>query len=88
MSGEHSELDDLQAAYKSAVETWIASIRREEEFASAADHSVTDIDRFEQAHFDEESMRNAAEAAKKKYEDGLRAKVSVFRVTDDRTRST
>ena len=57
-------------------------------FASAADHSVTDIDRFEQAHFDEESMRNAAEAAKKKYEDGLRAKVSVFRVTDDRTRST
>jgi hypothetical protein len=41
MSGEHPELDDLQAAYKSAVETWIASIRREEELASAADHSVT-----------------------------------------------
>ena len=78
MSSEHSELDDLQAAYKSAVETWIASIRTEEALASAADHSVTEIDRFEQAHFDEEEKRKTAKAAKKKYEDGLRTKFFGF----------
>jgi hypothetical protein len=78
MSSEHSELDDLQAAYKSAVETWITSIRREEALASAANHSVTEIDRFEQAHFDEEKMRNTAKEAKKKYEDGLRTKFFGF----------
>jgi hypothetical protein len=78
MSSEHSELDDLQAAYKSAVETWITSIRREEALASAATHSVTEIDQFEQAHFDEEDKRNMAKAAKKKYEDGLRTKFFRF----------
>jgi hypothetical protein len=78
MSSEHSELDDLQAAYKSAVETWITSIRREEALASAADYSVTEIDRFEQAHFDEEDKRNTAKAAKRKYEDGLRTKFFGF----------
>ena len=27
MSGEHPELDELQVAYKGAVEEWIAAIR-------------------------------------------------------------
>lgn len=78
MSGEHPELDELQADYKRAVDTWIASIRREEELASAADHSVTEVDQWENAHFIEEGMRNAAKAAKKKYEDALRAKFFGF----------
>ena len=78
MSGEHPELDDLQGAYKSAVETWIASIRREEALASASDHSVTEIDQWEQAHFDEEAVRNTVKAAKKKYEDALRTKFFGF----------
>jgi hypothetical protein len=78
MSGEHPELDELQAAYKSAVETWIASIRREEELASAADHSVAEIDQWEKAHFDEEDMRKAVKAAKAKYENALRAKFFGF----------
>jgi hypothetical protein len=38
MSGEHPELDSLQAAYRNAVEAWSASIRREEQLPSAADH--------------------------------------------------
>jgi hypothetical protein len=38
----------------------------------AADHSVTEIDQWEQAHFDEEEMRNTVKAAKEKYEDALR----------------
>jgi lysophospholipase L1-like esterase len=78
MNDEHPELDNLQAAYKNAVDTWIASIRREEELASAADHSVTEVDQWENAHFSEEGMRNAAKAAKKKYEDALRAKFFGF----------
>jgi hypothetical protein len=74
MSDEHPELDDLQAAYKNAIETWIASIRGEEALASAADHSVTEIDQWEKAHF----MRNTAKAAKVKYENALRAKFFGF----------
>jgi hypothetical protein len=30
MSGEHPQLDALQAAYKDAVEVWITTIRKEE----------------------------------------------------------
>ena len=78
MSGEHPELDSLRAAYKSAVESWIASIRKEEELASAADHSVTEIDQWEKANFDEEDVRNTVKAAKKKYEGALRTKFFEF----------
>jgi hypothetical protein len=77
MDSEHPELDDLQAAYKSAVEAWIASIRREETLASA-NHSMTEIDQWEQAHLDEDAMRNSVKAAKAKYEDALRAKFFGF----------
>lgn len=72
------ELDSQQIAYKNAVEAWIASIRREEALASAADHSVTEIDRWEKAHFDEDELRNAVKAAKKNYEDALRSKFFAF----------
>ena len=51
MSAEHPELDEMQAAYKSAVEAWIASIRKEEALASV-NHEVADVDAWEQAHFD------------------------------------
>ena len=78
MSGDHPELDELQAGYKNAVEAWIASIRKEEALASAADHSVTEIDQWEQAHFDEEEMRTTVKAAKEKYEDALRTKFFGF----------
>jgi hypothetical protein len=71
-------LGDLQATYKNAVEAWIASIRREETLASAADHSVTEIDQWEKAHFDEDEMRNTVKAAKRKYEDALRSKFFGF----------
>jgi hypothetical protein len=72
------ELDGLQTAYKNAVESWIASIRTEEALASAADHSVTEIDQWEKAHFDEDELRNAVKTAKKEYEDALRTKFFAF----------
>ena len=77
MSSEHPELDQLQAAYKTAVESWISAIRNEEALVSA-NHSMAEIDRWEQAHFDEDEMRNTVKAAKENYEEALRAKFFGF----------
>ncbi|HVQ66421.1 MAG TPA: hypothetical protein VMT08_02895 [Bradyrhizobium sp.] len=77
MSSEHPELDELQAAYKIAVESWISAIRNEEALVST-NHSMAEIDRWEQAHLDEDEMRNAVKAAKENYEDALRAKFFGF----------
>lgn len=59
------------------MDAWIAAIRREEALASA-NHSLTEIDQWEQAHLDEEDVRSAAKAAKARYEDALRAKFFGF----------
>jgi hypothetical protein len=77
MSGDDPELDELQAGYKNAVEAWIAAIRKEEALASV-NHSVAEVDLWEQAHFDEDEMRSAVKAAKEKYEDALRTKFFGF----------
>jgi hypothetical protein len=74
---EHPELDELQATYKNAVEAWIVAIRKEEALASV-NHDVADVDRWEEAHFEEDEMRNSVKAAKEKYEDALRAKFFGF----------
>jgi hypothetical protein len=71
MTGEHPELDELQANYKAAVEAWIAAIRKEEALVSV-NHSVAEVDKWEQAHFEEDEMRSAVKDAKAKYEDALR----------------
>jgi hypothetical protein len=77
MSGDDAELDQLQAAYRNAVEAWIATIRREEALASV-NHSVAEVDQWEQAHFEEDEMRNTVKEAKAKYEDALREKFFGF----------
>ena len=77
MAGEHPELDELQANYKAAVEAWIAAIRKEEELVSV-NHSVAEVDKWEQAHFEEDEMRSAVKDAKAKYEDALRTKFFGF----------
>jgi hypothetical protein len=77
MEVEDSELDQKQAAYKAAVEEWISAIREEEALASG-DHSAAEIDKWEEAHFREEEMRNRAKKAKKEYEDQLRERVFGF----------
>ena len=73
MEHESKDLDELQSAYHAAVEEWIAAIRQEEALA-LANHSVAQVDQWEQAHFQEEELRNKAKAAKKKYEAALRFK--------------
>ena len=71
MAGEHPELDELQANYKAAVEAWIVAIRKEEALVSV-NHSVAEVDKWEQAHFEEDEMHSVVKDAKAKYEDALR----------------
>lgn len=75
---EFSELDELQTLYKAAMEEWIAAIRKEEALVTVAPHSVAEVDKWEQAHFDEDEARNKALAAKEDYEDALREKFFGF----------
>ncbi len=77
MSSEHPELDALQTAYKDAVESWIAAIRKEEALASV-NHEIAEVDQWEKAHFEEDEIRNTVKAAKEKYEDALREKFFGF----------
>jgi hypothetical protein len=77
MAVEISDLDQLQATYKTAVDNWISAIREEEALASV-DHSETEIDAWEEAGFNEEDAREKAKEAKKKYEDALREKFFNF----------
>ncbi len=72
-----TELDAKQAQYKEAVDAWIDSIRHEEDLASG-DHSVAEIDAWEQAGRDEEALRKHAKVAKEHYEAALRKKFFGF----------
>ncbi len=60
MPVEISDLDKMQAAYKAAVEQWIAAIREEEALA-AGNHSEAEIDAWEAAGFREEEARECSE---------------------------
>ncbi len=71
MPVETAELDQLQKDYKAAVETWITAIRKEEALAST-EHSVADIDQWENAACDQEKVADAVKEAKQRYEDALR----------------
>lgn len=70
-------LDQLQNAYKTAVEEWIAAIRQEAELASVH-HSVAEVDTWEAAHFKEDEMRDKVLDLKAKYEDALRKELFGF----------
>ena len=52
MSIATEDLDQMQAAYKTAVDQWIAAIREEEALASS-NHSEAEIDTWEAAGFRE-----------------------------------
>jgi hypothetical protein len=72
-----AELDQLRSAYKAAVEEWIVAIKHEEDLASV-DHSIAEVDQWEQAGLDEDEIRSKVKAAKKRYEDALREKFYQF----------
>jgi predicted RNase H-like HicB family nuclease len=72
-----NDLDRMQAAYKEAVDLWVAAIRKEELLASG-DHTEAEIDDWEAAGFSEEEARQKAKDAKTEYEDALREKFFSF----------
>ena len=77
MPSDTSELDQMQNAYRIAVEEWIAAIKLEGGLASV-NHSLAEVDKWEQAHFKEDEIRSKVKAAKKRYEDALRKKFFDF----------
>jgi len=77
MEKDTLEFDRLRSAYKTAVEEWIAAIKQEEALVSV-DHSVAEVDSWEQAGFREDEIRSKVKAAKKQYEDALREKFYAF----------
>jgi hypothetical protein len=77
MQNDTLELDKMQTAYKTAVEEWIAAIKQEEALASV-NHSVAEVDQWEQAHFREDQIRSKVKAAKRQYENALREKFFGF----------
>lgn len=77
MHEDTPELDQLRSTYQAAVEEWIVAIKHEEALASV-DHSVAEVDQWEDAHFKEEDSRTKVKAAKKRYEDALREKFFEF----------
>jgi len=77
MAIEISDLDAMQAAYRAAVDQWIAAIREEEALASV-NHSEAEVDAWEAAGFREEDARAKAKNAKSVYEEALREKFFNF----------
>jgi hypothetical protein len=77
MSVDVSELDLMQSGYRAAVNEWIDAIRQEEALASV-NHSVAEIDKWENAGMREEETREKAKGAKKVYEDALRKEFFKF----------
>jgi hypothetical protein len=77
MAVEVSDLNQMQAAYKEAVDQWVTAIREEEALASV-NHSEAEIDAWEAADFREEDARGKAKEAKKNYEGALREKFFNF----------
>ncbi len=77
MDNDTSELDQLQADYKKAVEDWIAAIRKEEALASVH-HSSADLDAWEEAGYEEHKAQREVIYRKKLYEDGLREELFGF----------
>jgi len=72
-----AELNQMQSAYKAAVEEWIAAIKHEEALASV-NHDIAEVDKWEEAHFEDDEIRTKVIEAKKKYEDALREKFFGF----------
>lgn len=65
------ELDNLRDVYKKAVDAWVAAIRAEEALATP-DHSMTAMEKWDDAHFTEQDAQKAAAEARDAYKDALR----------------
>jgi hypothetical protein len=68
---DNPKLDELQQAYKQAVDQWVAAIRAEEALATP-DHSEVAMERWDAAGFAEQDAQSKAKQARDAYKDALR----------------
>ena len=68
---DKANLDPLRAAYQEAVDEWVGAIRAEEALATE-DHSMTAMEKWDDAHFQEQDAQKKAKEARDAYKDELR----------------
>jgi hypothetical protein len=69
---DRPELDQLRLAYKAAVDEWVNAIRAEEALATP-DHSMTAMEKWDDAHFRKQDAQHQAAKACEAYKDALRS---------------
>jgi len=67
-----ADLDQLRAAYKTAVDEWVDAIRAEEALATP-DHSMIAMEQWDAAHFREHDAHTKATEAREAYKNELRS---------------
>lgn len=67
-----TDLDQLRSEYQAAADEWVAAIRSEEALATP-DHSMTAMEKWDDAHFNEQDAQERATKAREAYKDALRA---------------
>ena len=64
-------LSELRLTYKRAGKAWIDAIRAEESLATT-DHSMTAMEKWDDAHFKEQDAQTKAQEARDAYKNALR----------------
>ena len=70
---ETIDFDQLLVEYKDAVNRWVDAIRTEESLANE-DHSLVEMERWDDAEFKVEDAEKVAKKARDAYKDALREK--------------
>jgi predicted RNase H-like HicB family nuclease len=70
---EDIDFDQLLSNYKQAVDHWVDAIRAEETLANA-DHSMIEMERWDDAGFKVDDAEKEAKEARDAYKDALRKK--------------
>jgi hypothetical protein len=65
-------INELRLAYKKAVDDWVVAIRAEEALATP-DHSMVAMEKWDDAHLQEQDAQSKAAEARDAYKDALRA---------------
>lgn len=68
---DNNTLDELQLAYKQAVDQWVNAIRAQEALANA-DHSEIEMEKWDAAGFIADDAQTRAKHARDAYQAGLR----------------
>jgi hypothetical protein len=70
---ETPDFDQLLKSYREAVDRWVDAIRAEESLATS-DHSIVEMERWDDAGFKVDDAEAAAKKARDAYQNALREK--------------